>query len=483
MIDVPAGECFTCWVHHGHAIMNVSEKTGWAQLLTEGRMARFALICLGIWLNAADSLVTATIMPSVAADIGGYAYFSWTIAGFILGAILAGASAGQISLRAGLRLSMGLAAAVYVIGCVVSAVAGDIFPFLVGRVLQGVGAGWIVGLCYVAIGTVFPEALWPRVLASVSGVWGGATLLSPLIGGLFAEAGLWRWAFWFFAAQGVGFAIAAFWLLSPVRPKADEGPLPWLQLAVLSVGIVAIALAGQLPDVGYAVLLGLAGLAMLGVFVRIDGAAASALLPRTSRHFSSAAGSGYLMIFAMSAAAIAFSVYGAAILQVSFGASPLLAGYILAIESLAWTVTSLAVAGLRVRWEGLFLRLGAGCVLIATVMLAVTMYSGPLLAICVAAAFLGGGFGFAWAFVARRVITSVDEGERALASAAMPTMQLVGYAAGSAGAGVIANFLGFAEGIDATNAAHVSFWLFAAFIPVAALAVVAAWRLAAPRFD
>jgi hypothetical protein len=65
----------------------------------------------------------------------------------------------------------------------------------------------------------------------------------------------------------------------------------------------------------------------------------------------------------------------------------------------------------------------------------------------------------------------------------MPTMQLVGYAAGSAGAGVIANFLGFADGIDATNAAHVSFWLFAAFIPVAALAVVAAWRLAAPRFD
>ncbi len=36
---------------------------------------RFALLCLGIWLNAADTLVTATIMPSVANEIGGYAYF------------------------------------------------------------------------------------------------------------------------------------------------------------------------------------------------------------------------------------------------------------------------------------------------------------------------------------------------------------------------------------------------------------------------
>jgi MFS family permease len=49
---------------------------------------------LGVWLNAADSLVTATIMPSVGADLGGYAYFSWATAGYFVGAILAGASSG-----------------------------------------------------------------------------------------------------------------------------------------------------------------------------------------------------------------------------------------------------------------------------------------------------------------------------------------------------------------------------------------------------
>ena len=45
----------------------------WSDLLAEGRLPRFALICLGVWLNAADSLVTATILPSVGADLGGYA--------------------------------------------------------------------------------------------------------------------------------------------------------------------------------------------------------------------------------------------------------------------------------------------------------------------------------------------------------------------------------------------------------------------------
>ena len=55
----------------------------WGDLLAEGRLPKFALICLGVWLNAADSLVTATIMPSVGLDLGGYGYFSWAVAGFL----------------------------------------------------------------------------------------------------------------------------------------------------------------------------------------------------------------------------------------------------------------------------------------------------------------------------------------------------------------------------------------------------------------
>ena len=55
--------------------------------------ARLALICLGVWLNAADSLVTSTIMPTVGRDLGGYAYFSWATAAYMVGAILSGATA------------------------------------------------------------------------------------------------------------------------------------------------------------------------------------------------------------------------------------------------------------------------------------------------------------------------------------------------------------------------------------------------------
>src|SRR6185437_4562942 len=90
----------------------------WADLLADGRLPRFALICLGVWLNAADSLVTSTIMPSVGAQLGGYAYFSWATAGYFVGAILAGASAGRLSEMFGLRKATTLAGLIMVAGCV-----------------------------------------------------------------------------------------------------------------------------------------------------------------------------------------------------------------------------------------------------------------------------------------------------------------------------------------------------------------------------
>ena len=102
--------------------------TGWGELLRGKRALTISVLCLGIWLNAVDTLVTATIMPSVARDVGGYAYFAWATAGFMLGSILAGAVAGRLAERLGLRRALAACALLYAFGCGVSALAGSIWP-------------------------------------------------------------------------------------------------------------------------------------------------------------------------------------------------------------------------------------------------------------------------------------------------------------------------------------------------------------------
>src|SRR5215470_10042968 len=109
--------------------MNGPGANTWADLLAEGRLPRFALIMLGVWLNAADSLVTATILPNVGASLGGYEYFSWATAGFFVGAILAGASAGRLSEIFGLRSATAIVGVVMALGCVMSAMAPNVGVF------------------------------------------------------------------------------------------------------------------------------------------------------------------------------------------------------------------------------------------------------------------------------------------------------------------------------------------------------------------
>ncbi|MBP6546263.1 MAG: MFS transporter, partial [Phenylobacterium sp.] len=220
-----------------------AEDGSWADVVADGRLPLFALICLGVWLGAADSLVTATIMPSVGADLGGYAYFGWATAGYLLGSVLAGASSGLLAQRYGLRRATACAALLYAFGCALSAAGPDMASFLIGRLLQGIGGGWVTGFCSVAIGLLFPNRLLPRVYAAITGVWGIASLVGPMIGGVFADAGNWRGVFWFFAIQAVAVAIAAFAMLHRGQDGQRGQGVAWGQLGLIAAGVAAIGAA------------------------------------------------------------------------------------------------------------------------------------------------------------------------------------------------------------------------------------------------
>ncbi len=454
-----------------------TDGAGWRDLMAPGLAARFAFLCLGIWLNAADALVTVTLTPTIAKEIGGFQYFGWSVAAFLLASIIAGAVSGRVSMTLGLRPATALAGLAYALGCAISALAPDFLVFVAGRLIQGLGAGAVVALCYVAINALFPEKLWVRVYGAIAGVWGVATLLGPLIGALFAESGVWRDAFWFFGVQGLVFVVATFLLVKKAAPAPEATTrVPVAQLVVLTLGVTLIAAAGVVGPVWLAAGLGLAGLASLALLLRIDAKAGGVLLPLSAGDLTRAAGAGYLMIFALEVATIAFTVYGPAFVQVIHGASPLLAGYVITAIAAGWTVVAMLVAGVRNR-DGLMIRLGATLVVAGTAWAAWAVPRGSLASIVVAMIVMGSGFGLSWAFVAKRIVASLPAGEQALGSSAVPTAQLIGGAFGAAASSAVAGALGFADGVDPDVGAANGVWLFAAFLPVSLAGWLAAWRL------
>lgn len=450
----------------------------WADVLAEGRLPLFALIVLGVWLNAADSLVTATIMPSVGAALGGYAYFGWATAGFLLGSVIAGASSGLLAQRFGLRRATAAASLLYAAGCALSAAAPEIFSFLAGRVLQGIGGGWVAGFCSVAIGLLFPDRTLARVYAAITSVWGVATLVGPLLGGVFADAGAWRWVFWLFAVQAAAVALVALKLLPRRDPGQGAAPIAWTQLGLIAVGVAAIGYADVSGRVGPAAVLTAAGVAVLIFMVWVDGRAKVRLLPRGSGDLRTVLGAGYATMFLITAASMGFSVYGPAILQTLRGYSALVAGYLIAVEAVAWTGAALPISRLEGAWPARMIRLGAVTVLAGLAVCALAFGSGPVAGVILGGALLGAGFGFSWAFMSQKIITALPPDERAIGSAAITTVRMTGAAAGAAFSAVVANLLGFAQGSTPPVAQALSVWVFVTVLPLAALGVVTAWRLA-----
>ena len=452
----------------------------WREIRASGRLGSFVILCLGVWLHAADSFLAATAIPPAIAEIGGLAWINWTLALYQLAGIVSGAATAVAARRHGMRGVLVGAAICYAAGCAASGLAPDMAVMLAGRLIQGIGGGMMIALTYVATQAMFPERLWTRLMAIVSAIWGASSLAGPLIGGLFAQAGLWRAAFYVFGLQAALLALAAHRSLRnlPVTgDRRDTGAWPWPPLLLLSAGTLLIAAAGVVGGLVMAVALAIAGGSLLLGAVQADGRGSPRLMPSALARPGSPIGAGLLMVLALATGATAFASYGPLLTERLFGIGPLAAGGLLASESVAWTCATLLVAGLDPRFERRLIQGGAALITVGGAGLALFMPAGPLIGVLACLMLQGVGFGMTWPFVVKRVVSLAAPGERDLTASATSTMQRTGYALGASATGIVANAAGL--GSAHADQSAVAAYVFAASVPVLVAGCVAARRLTA----
>jgi len=448
----------------------------WREFLVGSPTPALILICLSVWLHAADSLIVATMLPSMVAEIGGADLVGWSVALYEIGSIVAGAASALLALRHGLRLPMAAAAFVFGVGCLVSAVSPTMPLVLAGRLLQGLGGGGLVALGFVAVSVLFPHRHVPRAMAVISTLWGVSAFLGPLIGGFFVEFATWRWGFAFFGMKAFGLGL---WILL----RADSGgreaaahadPFPMRRLALLCLGVVLIAYAGVDIEATRTTLLILGGLGCLVGFLRLDArAGATRLLPSAPMDLRRPTGAALVMVLTMSIATIAITAFGPLLVSAIHGASALTIGYVVACSSIGWTLTAILFSGVAERWDRLMIAIGISVVAVSIVGFVYAVPNGPVWLIAVCAAIEGGGFGIAWVFILRRMTRLAEPEEAQRISGALPTVQRLGYALGAAYIGIVANASGMLTMETPEDAEAVARWIFLACLPFAAVGLVA----------
>jgi len=457
--------------------------TDWRTLWASGDLGRFCFVSLGILLHATNETMVATIMPAMVGELSGVQLVGWSLAIYELGAIVAGAAAGRLVSYVPLRANMMLAALLYALGALICATAPSMPLFLAGRLIEGLGGGALVSLAFVSVERLFPRSIWPRLFGIMSAVWGVAAFGGPLLGTLMSEYLSWRWAFGVFVAGGAVMALASAVVLNTPQARSAASrtapPFPFAALACLAVGVVLVAAAGiDVAPLRSSALLA-AGVAGLALFFRIDAMRPrSRLFPSSLFSWRTPVGAGITMVAAFSVATCSFGLYGPLILTSLHGIPILTTGYVIAAESISWSILSILVAGASPRREPAIIVGGAAMIAAGAAGFAWTVPLGSIPLVVLCALLQGGGFGVVWPFMTRIIVACAPADEQTIASAAVPTMQRIGYAMGAALAGIVANAGGFAGGLSRDAAAEVARWLFLVFVPLGVLGLVAAIRIA-----
>ena len=190
-------------------------------------------------------------MPEAVGDIGGLRLISWVFALYLMGSIVAATAVSAYVACHGLRRTMMVSTQIYTLECIICAAAPAMPALLAGRTVQGLSGGALVAVVFIAQDRFFANRLVPRTVACLSLVRTASALCGPLIGGAFATAGLWRFAFWSFALQGLVLATALHLLLA----RAETGSalhvrqVPVARLVFVGGAILAISLSGAIGSV------------------------------------------------------------------------------------------------------------------------------------------------------------------------------------------------------------------------------------------
>lgn len=406
---------------------------------TEGLWsARYRSLTLGLVLTitlvASEALAVSTILPDVRDDLGGIRLYGWVYSAFMLSSLVGIVAAGRAADRQGPAAPYATGLVLFASGLLVGGLAPSMPVLVAGRALQGLGAGAVPAVAYVAIGRSLPASLQPRMFAVLSTAWVVPGLAGPALSAFVAHQFGWRWVFLglipLVAVSGP-ICVPALVRLGPPPQRDGESTAPAQPHSLVDAFRVALGaglLLGGLTafDVIVTPLLVAVGL-VIGVpslrrLVPEGTLRARAGLPATI----------------LTRGLVAFAFFGADG-YVSFVGkeirhhSTILGGIALTAATLTWTGGAWLQAAWADRMEGRRLvRMGLVLILVGIGCVALTLRQDvPAGMLVVAWAIAGLGMGLSYAPISLLMLRAAPLGAEGAASASLTLLDTLGIALGT----------------------------------------------------
>lgn len=440
----------------------------------------FRLTTAGLLLiissGAFETLAVATIMPDTVDDLGGLRFYGWAFSAYMLTNLLGLVVAGGESDRSGPRFPFLLGVAFFTTGLLVGGFAPTMIVLILGRAIQGFGAGLFNSVAYVVVSRGYPDSARPKAMAMMSTAWVLPGLVGPAIAGLIADHVGWRWVF-------LGIAPLPVLALVLVLPALDRIPggiaveRNWKRIrnaTLLAVG-TAILLAGLGEEEKW----------MIGAPLAVGGAVLAwrilpRLLPAGTVRVAPGLPAAIATMGLLNLAFFGVDAFVPLALTDIRGTSTRFAGLALTAATMTWTAGS----WLQAHWARRvsprkvirvgFTLLSLGFIgMLIVILTDISVYGGV-----VAWAIAGIGIGMSYASMSLVVVESAPTGEEGTATSSMQLTNTLGAAVATGFGGAFVAILSTGDVASKTSLTV----QFLVMVGVLAVAYIAAQRLPArPR--
>ncbi|MEU9096322.1 MFS transporter [Streptomyces sp. NPDC048361] len=296
-----------------------------------------------VLLIAFEATAVGTAMPVAARELGGVSLYAFAFSAYFTTSLFGMVVAGQWADRRGPLGALGVGISGFAAGLLLSGTALNMWTFIAGRAVQGLGGGLVIVALYVVIGRAYPARLQPTIMAAFAAGWVVPSVVGPLVAGTVTEQLGWRWVF-------IGIPVLVVFPLAlalpatrrmasgPADPTATVEPFDRrrIKLALgISVGAGLLQYAGQ--DVRWLSVLPLvAGAALLGPAVT----GRRALLPHGTWRAARGLPSVVLLRGIAAGSFITAESFVPLMLVTQRGLTPTMAGLSLAVGGVTWALGS-----------------------------------------------------------------------------------------------------------------------------------------------
>jgi EmrB/QacA subfamily drug resistance transporter len=242
-----------------------------ARLLAEENRKWWTLaaVAFALFMIMLDNTVVNVALPAIQKDLHmSVSSLEWVVSGYALSFAVLMLSGGKLADMLGRRLIFVIGLAVFAASSLACGLAGSASLLIAARVVQGLGAAFMMPATLSIISATFP----PKLRGTAIGIWAGVSALAlaigPLVGGLITEHISWNWIFYINVPVGVLGIVAALLIITESKDTSHEQRLDVAGLATSGVAFFAITFAvieSNRYGWGSPTILGLFGLAAVAL--------------------------------------------------------------------------------------------------------------------------------------------------------------------------------------------------------------------------